>query len=95
MKRNNRITVTLTEQNYQKMQQITETAGITKKEYINKACAAVPIIVMEQSQEIAKEFFLIRIALEKNVISEKLRKEVEKACQLLNSLTAKIVNYRS
>lgn len=90
MQRKNRITVTLTDRNYKKMKQTTKMAGITQTEFINQACAGVSIFVMEQSKDIAKEFFLIRVALEKNEINENLRERVEKICQSLNLLTEKI-----
>ncbi len=95
MQRKNRITVTLTDQNYKKMKQTTEKAGITQTEFINEACAGVSIFVMEQSQDIAKEFFLIRVALEKNEISENIREKVEKLCRYLNLLMERIEKCRS
>lgn len=95
MQRKNRITVTLTDQNYKKMTQTTEKAGITRTEFINKACAGVSIFVMEQSKDIAKEFFLIRVALEKNEFSENTRERVEKTCQYLNLLMEKIEKCRN
>ena len=95
MQRKNRITVTLTDQNYIKMKQTTEKTGITQTEFVNQACAGVSIFVMEQSKDIAKEFFLIRVALEKNEISENIREKVEKLCQLLNLLTEKIEKCRN
>lgn len=72
-----------------RIQQVQQKTGLAQSEIINHAIAGIPIIVLGNQKSLAENFFEIRKLVSKND-TENINKEVAEACQLLNSLMAKI-----
>lgn len=81
--------VNISAENYEKMKKVLESEGLTQSEFINKAIAEVPIVILGNRKLIAESFFDIRNALSEKDDRE-LKREVEEVCQLLNILIEKI-----
>lgn len=80
--------------NVEKMEAVTKNTGITQTEFINNACAEVPIVCLENSVGIADSIMgLITLVDENNL--EAFGEEVDKLCQCLNWLMEEIQSYRS
>ena len=83
--------VNITEENYLKMQQVLADSGMSQTEYINKALAEVPIIMLGNRKNLANSFVELTILLEKNdKNTNEIFKEVTEICRLLNLLVGKI-----
>lgn len=80
--------------NVKKMEAITKNTGITQTEFINKACAEIPIICLENSEGLADKVIDLISLVEDNDLEE-FRKEVDVICQSLKSLTEEILNFHS
>ena len=76
-----------------KIQRIQQETSLTQSEIINQAIAEIPIIVLGNQKNLAEYFFEIRKAISRNN-AENVNKEVAEACQLLNSLMAKIAELK-
>lgn len=84
------ISVILTEENFKKMQDVTENMVMTRTEYVNAACSGIPIIGLAETKGILQEFVKIRVALENGGLSEEDRGAGEKVCRCLHTLTKQI-----
>lgn len=80
--------------NVDKMEAITKNTGITQTEFINKACAEIPIICLKNSEGLADCMMELLTLIEKEKFSE-FREEVDKLCLCLNLLTEEIQSSRS
>lgn len=87
--KNKRTTVNLSPENAEKIRKLSKETGRSQSDLINAAIANVPIINMGNQKDIAECFFDLRKATtEKN--NSIIGKEVNRACQFLNSVMAKI-----
>ena len=86
-------TVNITSDNHMKIQQIQQETGLTQSEIINQAIAEIPVIVLGNQKTLAENFFEIRKLISRNN-AEEINEEVAEACQLLNSLMAKIAELK-
>lgn len=80
--------------NVEKMEAVTKNTGITQTEFINNACAEVPIVCLENSVGIADRITDLKTLVEENNL-EAFREEVDKICLCLNLLTEEILNFHS
>lgn len=84
-----KISLNLTEANYDKLVEAVEKSGISKTEFINKAIAEVPIIILGDRKMLAECFFdLRRMMLDDDY--EGFGKGVSEVCQSLNMVMEKI-----
>lgn len=88
------ISVILTEENFNKMKDVTKNMCMSRTDFINAACAEIPVIGLAETRGILEEFVKIRMALETGTLSEVDRKAGEEACRCLNSLTEQISSLR-
>lgn len=88
-----RVSFIITEENAAKMLQVTNNTGITQTEFINAACAEVPVLCIHNSMSLAAEFMKLRILLEEGDLSAEARKVGDEICQSLNVLTAEIRSF--
>lgn len=86
---NRKTTVNLTEENYQKMQEVIQTTQISQTEFLNKAVSAVPIVNLGSQRTLAEVFFDLRCACNSGG-DENIRREVDRACRSLSLLMEKI-----
>ncbi|MBR4027748.1 MAG: hypothetical protein IKJ01_09425 [Lachnospiraceae bacterium] len=85
-------TVNITEANLKKMNRVLEESGMKQTEFINKAIAQVPIIMLGNRKTIAEGFVDIRMLLSTEN-DEKIIKEVNRLCLSLNLLMEKIEEF--
>lgn len=80
--------------NVEKMEAVTKNTGITQTEFINNACAGIPVICIKNSEGLADCMMDLLTLAEDEKFSE-FRKEVCELCQSLKLLTEEILNFRS
>lgn len=80
--------------NVEKMKAVTKNTGITQTEFINKACAGIPVICIKNSEGIADYMMDLLTLVEDENYSE-FRKEVDELCQCLGMLTEEIQSFAS
>ena len=84
-----KFSLNLTEANWKKVEDIVKKTGMTRTEVINKAIGDVPIVILGEQKTLALTFFELRKAVA-DLNYEQFREEVDRACQSLNLLMAKI-----
>lgn len=82
-------TVNLTAENLQKINNLIKETGRSQTDLVNQAISEIPIVVLGNQKSIATCFFDLRKAVNSKNEPE-IHKEVELACQSLNSLMEKI-----
>ena len=82
-------TVNISYENSLKIQQLQHDTGLTQSELINQAISDIPIIILGNQKDLAHCFFDIKKQLANNHTTD-VKKEVNEACQCLNSLMLKL-----
>lgn len=90
-----KISIDLTAENAEKLAQLIDETGFTKKEVVNRAIANLPVIGISMGPEIAKSFYIIREYMTSKECIDEIREEVDKVCQSFDLLMAEIVNFRN
>lgn len=85
-----KISVYLTAENAEKMDEFIRLSGLTQTEFINKCCSQTNIIILGQSNEVAKAFVELANAINLSN-DEAIKRGEEKLCQFLELLQEKTI----
>lgn len=85
-----KISVILTPENYEKMQEVVKNTGMTKTDFINRACDECTVVGIAETADLAAEFAKLRDALGDENCNEEARKAGDKVCQSFALLVEKI-----